>query len=158
MGGNASPGAGDALDAAERSHGTGLASLDHAGKESWYGRRRISVARVLTLLKAYWIAFGNHGPRALPPPGENLRIFWYTMAGVGISLAVFFVIRAFAREPPRTMNKEWQEATNEYLKVSWHDYERFSATYATPGPKFRAYHRYCVGRLRGQRLRAEQVG
>ena len=72
---------------------------------------------LLTTAPAYWIAFGNHGPRALPPPGENLRIFWYTMAGVSISLVIFMVIRAFAGEPPRTMNKEWQEATNEYLKV-----------------------------------------
>ena len=34
------------------------------------------------------------------------------------------VMRAFARPPPRTMTKEWQEATNEYLKVrsklGWH--------------------------------------
>ena len=27
------------------------------------------------------------------------------------------IIHSFARPPPRTMTKEWQEATNEYLKV-----------------------------------------
>lgn len=29
-----------------------------------------------------------------------------------------YAVRSFARPPPRTMTKEWQEATNEYLKVS----------------------------------------
>ena len=73
----------------------------------------------LTAQQAYWIAFGNHGPRALPPPGENLRIFVWTAGLVGLSFVIFYIIRAFAREPPRTMNKEWQEATNEYLKVGF---------------------------------------
>ena len=84
-----------------------------AGKQSGRFDRGIQ----LTVTLAYWIAFGNHGPRALPPPGENLRIFWYTMAGVGISFALFLTIRSFAGPPPRTMNKEWQQATDEYLKV-----------------------------------------
>nr|POF17561.1 cytochrome c oxidase polypeptide 5, mitochondrial [Quercus suber] len=66
---------------------------------------------------AYWIAFGPHGPRALPPPGENTKIFLYTMIGVGAAAVIFGVTRSFAREPPRTMTKEWQEASNEYLKV-----------------------------------------
>lgn len=43
----------------------------------------------------------------------------YTAIGVGISAALFYGIHAFARPPPRTMTKEWQEATNEYLKVSF---------------------------------------
>ena len=38
------------------------------------------------------------------------------MIGVGVSAAVFLFIRSFARPPPRTMNREWQEKTNEYLK------------------------------------------
>lgn len=67
---------------------------------------------------AWWIAFGPHGPRALDPPGEWTRVWLYTALGVGISVALFLTIHAFARPPPRTMTKEWQEATNEYLKVS----------------------------------------
>lgn len=67
---------------------------------------------------AYWIAFGPHGPRAQTPPGENWTVFWQTMVGVGIATGIFLVIRQFAGPAPRTMNKEWQEATNEYLKVS----------------------------------------
>jgi hypothetical protein len=66
---------------------------------------------------AYYIAFGAHGPRALPPPGEGWKVAGYTALGVGISFAVFVAIRMFAKGSPGTMNKEYQEATNEYLKV-----------------------------------------
>ena len=40
------------------------------------------------------------------------------MAGVGVSFIVFLLIRTQAGPAPGTMNKEYQEATNEYLKVS----------------------------------------
>ncbi|KAL8944942.1 MAG: hypothetical protein Q9216_000103 [Gyalolechia sp. 2 TL-2023] len=66
---------------------------------------------------AYWIAFGPHGPRALPPPGENKRVFWGTMLAVGISAVIFVIIRQFARPPPKTMNAQYQAMTNEYLKL-----------------------------------------
>lgn len=66
---------------------------------------------------AYYIAFGPHGPRALPPPGEGWKVAGYTALGVGISFVVFVIIRQFAGPAPSTMNKEYQEATNEYLKV-----------------------------------------
>lgn len=66
---------------------------------------------------AWWIAFGPHGPRAESPPGEWASIFAYTAIGIGVSVVLFWIIHAFARPPPRTMTKEWQEATNEYLKV-----------------------------------------
>ena len=71
----------------------------------------------LTQSIAYWIAFGPHGPRALPPPGETGRVFAYTMAGVAAAGALFAFSRYFARPPPHTMNKEYQEASDEYLKV-----------------------------------------
>ncbi|KAL8903626.1 MAG: hypothetical protein Q9207_003801 [Kuettlingeria erythrocarpa] len=66
---------------------------------------------------AYWIAFGPHGPRALPPPGEGKQVFWYTMLGVAISAVIFVTIRQFARPPPKTMNAQYQAMSNEYLKV-----------------------------------------
>ncbi|MCJ1244235.1 Cytochrome c oxidase subunit 5A [Trapelia coarctata] len=65
---------------------------------------------------AYWIAFGPHGPRALPPPGEGMKIFWYTSIGIAVSFVLFLLIRSQARPPPATMTKEYQEATNEYLR------------------------------------------
>ncbi|EGP83841.1 unnamed protein product [Zymoseptoria tritici ST99CH_1A5] len=65
---------------------------------------------------AYWVAFGPHGPRAETPPGEGTKVFIYTLMGVGAAGAIFFTSRMFARPAPSTMNKEWQEATNEYLR------------------------------------------
>ncbi|TPX13225.1 uncharacterized protein E0L32_006425 [Thyridium curvatum] len=65
---------------------------------------------------AYWIAFGPHGPRAEAPPGEGKRVTFYTLTGVAISLVLFLTLRGFAGPAPHTMNKEWQEASNEYLK------------------------------------------
>jgi len=40
------------------------------------------------------------------------------MIGVGISFALFATVRAFARAPPKTMTKEYQEASEAYLQVS----------------------------------------
>lgn len=68
---------------------------------------------------AYWIAFGPHGPRSLPPPGEGKKVAAYTLIGLGVSLAIFATMRSFAKPAPPTMTKEWQEATNEYLKVGY---------------------------------------
>jgi hypothetical protein len=80
----------------------------------------MSLVALTNTLAAWWIAFGPHGPRASEPPGEWTRVWLYTAAGVAISCAVFAAIHAFAKPPPRSMTKEWQEATNEYLKVSQH--------------------------------------
>jgi cytochrome c oxidase subunit 4 len=41
----------------------------------------------------------------------------YTGLGLAVSAAIFLAIHSFSRPPPKTMTKEWQEATNEYLKV-----------------------------------------
>jgi len=65
---------------------------------------------------AYWIAFGPHGPRAEAPPGENWKVFRLTMYGVVASGVLFWITRQFAGPAPKTMNREWQEATNEYLR------------------------------------------
>jgi len=65
---------------------------------------------------AYWIAFGPHGPRAEPEPGSGWKVFRYTMYCTAAGIALFFLTRMFAHEAPKTMSKEWQEATNEYLR------------------------------------------
>lgn len=77
-----------------------------------------SIALTLIFI-AYWIAFGPHGPRAEDPPGTGARIFWMVMAGVGASIGIFGAIRMAAKPAPHTMTKEWQEASNEMLKVSF---------------------------------------
>ncbi|PSR83117.1 cytochrome c oxidase polypeptide 5 [Coniella lustricola] len=65
---------------------------------------------------AYWIAFGPHGPRSLPPPDESKKVALGIFIGVLASLAIFSTSRMFAKPAPHTMTKEWQEAANEYLK------------------------------------------
>jgi len=65
---------------------------------------------------AYWIAFGPHGPRRADPPGENWEVFKLCVRYTIISAIIFIVIRQFARPPPKTLSKEWEEATNEYFK------------------------------------------
>ncbi|KAL8712777.1 MAG: hypothetical protein Q9220_002985 [cf. Caloplaca sp. 1 TL-2023] len=78
----------------------------------------VNKQRLITLfcLPAYWIAFGPHGPRALPPPDEGKKIFWYTMLGLGVSGILFLLIRSQARPPPKTMTEQYQKMSNEYLK------------------------------------------
>ncbi|KAI0007951.1 cytochrome c oxidase subunit IV [Xylariaceae sp. FL0662B] len=65
---------------------------------------------------AYWIAFGPHGPRAQPPADEGRKVVWGTIIGLLVSFALFAGIRAFGGQAPRTMTKEYQEASNEYIK------------------------------------------
>jgi len=66
---------------------------------------------------AYWIAFGPHGPRKLPDPGEKWIILRWTLGCITASAIIFGTGRYFAKPPPKTMTKEWQEMSNEYLKV-----------------------------------------
>jgi len=77
----------------------------------------ISSKTKLTSSVAWWIAFGPHGPRAETPPGEWTKVFLYTAVGIAASGVLFYAVHSNARPQPRTMTKEWQEATNEYLKV-----------------------------------------
>ncbi|CUS11506.1 unnamed protein product [Tuber aestivum] len=65
---------------------------------------------------SYWIAFGPHGPRAVPPADENRKVLYYTLVGLAASFALFYGTRLMARPTPKTMNREWQEQTDEYLK------------------------------------------
>ncbi|KAF9450274.1 cytochrome c oxidase subunit IV [Macrolepiota fuliginosa MF-IS2] len=63
---------------------------------------------------AYYVAFGPHGPRTpSSAPGDTFKILLYTTALVGVAGTLFLTLRAYATPPPRTMSKEWEEATNE---------------------------------------------
>jgi len=66
---------------------------------------------------AYFVAFGPHGPRRPPPPDEGRKVLFLTLGCIFTAFAVFGTTRMFASPiRPRTMTKEWQEASEEYLK------------------------------------------
>ena len=70
------------------------------------------------LIVAYYVAFGPHGPRRPTPPDEGRKVFFLTAGVIAAAVALFSVTRLFANPVrPRTMTKEWQEATEEYMKV-----------------------------------------
>ncbi|KAG2228201.1 hypothetical protein INT45_010993 [Circinella minor] len=85
--------------------------LEEAQKGDW---------KVLTAEEkkaAYYVAFGPHGPREpITKPGHNGKVFGGVVATIAASAALFYVIRLNGGEKPETFTKEWQEATNEYLK------------------------------------------
>ncbi|KAF5391870.1 hypothetical protein D9757_001723 [Collybiopsis confluens] len=63
---------------------------------------------------AYYVAFGPHGPRApVGKPGDGFKIFAGTAALVGFAGVLYFAIRAISPPPPKTINKEWEEASTE---------------------------------------------
>ncbi|KAG9308408.1 cytochrome c oxidase subunit IV-domain-containing protein [Chiua virens] len=63
---------------------------------------------------AYYVAFGPHGPRTpVSPPGQGLKVFIYTMALVGVAGAISMAVRSRSPPPPKTLTREWQEASNE---------------------------------------------
>lgn len=66
---------------------------------------------------AYWIAFGPHGPRAEAPKGEGMKVLLKTTQLTVVSILLFYAIHYFAKPQPKTMSKEWQEASNEYARV-----------------------------------------
>ncbi|KAF2744593.1 COX4-domain-containing protein [Sporormia fimetaria CBS 119925] len=67
---------------------------------------------------AYYIAFGPHGPRRPPPADEGRKVIFITLATIAGSVALFFFTRMFASpHRPKTMTKEWQEATEEYMQA-----------------------------------------
>ncbi|KAG7544253.1 hypothetical protein FFLO_03366 [Filobasidium floriforme] len=66
---------------------------------------------------AYYVAFGAHGPRqAVNPPGHSIKILVGTLAACGAAIGIFGLIRSSAPAPPKTMTKEWQEASTEMAK------------------------------------------
>ncbi|ORZ19628.1 cytochrome c oxidase subunit IV [Absidia repens] len=66
---------------------------------------------------AYYIAFGAHGPREpLTGPNHTSKVVGGTIAVLAVSGALFAFIRSQGKETPMTVNKEWEAATNEYLK------------------------------------------
>ena len=71
----------------------------------------------VSVCAAYWIAFGPHGPRALEPEGQAWLVVKGVAAAVAVSAVLFIIIRSLARPAPKTMTAQYQEMTNEYLRV-----------------------------------------
>ncbi|KZT09684.1 cytochrome c oxidase subunit IV [Laetiporus sulphureus 93-53] len=62
---------------------------------------------------AYYVAFGPHGPRApVNPPGTTMKVFVGTAAGLGATVILYYSLKTLAAPPPKTITKEWQEASN----------------------------------------------
>lgn len=66
---------------------------------------------------AYYISFGEWGPRKpLHGPGDKSKVFWGTVGGLVSGVGLFALIRSFGQPGPSTMNREWQDKSDEYLK------------------------------------------
>ncbi|CAM9024835.1 hypothetical protein WICANDRAFT_97216 [Wickerhamomyces anomalus NRRL Y-366-8] len=66
---------------------------------------------------AWYISYGAWGPRRpIHPKGEAGKIATGVFVGLAISGAIFGLIRYNSPDAPRTMNREWQEKSDEYLK------------------------------------------
>lgn len=66
---------------------------------------------------AYYISFGEWGPRRpLKTPKQKQQVFWGTIGGLVAGVGLFALMRSFAQPGPETLNRAWQEKSDEYLK------------------------------------------
>ncbi|CAO3586798.1 unnamed protein product [Absidia cylindrospora] len=65
----------------------------------------------------YYVSFGPHGPREpIHKEGNAIKVLGGVSGVLAISYALFYISQLNGQEVPHTMTKEWEEATNEYLK------------------------------------------
>lgn len=82
-------------------------------------RQKLSWAELTQAEKraAWYISYGAWGPRRpIHPKGEAGKIATGVFVGLAISGAIFGLIRINSPDAPKTMNREWQEQSDEYLK------------------------------------------
>lgn len=66
---------------------------------------------------AYYIAFGEWGPRKpLHGPGDRSKVIWGTVGGLLAGVGLFAFFRSMAQPGPTTLDRSWQEKSDEYLK------------------------------------------
>jgi cytochrome c oxidase subunit 4 len=66
---------------------------------------------------AWFISYGSWGPRRpVHAKGDAGKIATGVFVGLGVSLAIFLAIRSAAPAPPKTLSREWQDQSDEYLK------------------------------------------
>lgn len=55
---------------------------------------------------AYFVAFGEHGPRAnIHPKGFQYKVLAGTFIGLAVASVMFYGIRMLSRPPPKTMTR-----------------------------------------------------
>jgi len=63
---------------------------------------------------AYYVAFGPHGSRVpATKEGESSKVALGVFAILAATGVLWTVVRSYGGEPPKTMTKEWQAASNE---------------------------------------------
>ncbi|ABN65804.1 cytochrome-c oxidase subunit Va [Scheffersomyces stipitis CBS 6054] len=66
---------------------------------------------------AYYISFGEWGPRKpLYGPGDKAKVVYGVVGGIFLSIVLFAGIRSLGAPAPHTLDRKWQEASDEYLK------------------------------------------
>ncbi|KAJ8664179.1 hypothetical protein O0I10_000458 [Lichtheimia ornata] len=66
---------------------------------------------------AYYIAFGEHGPRTpVVQPGDHTKVAGGVVAVLTTAATLFYILDANGQEKPMTTTREWEEATNELFK------------------------------------------
>ncbi|CAI2177095.1 6429_t:CDS:2 [Funneliformis geosporum] len=65
---------------------------------------------------AYYLAFGNHGPREeFGQSGKTGKIIAGVSGVIIIGSGLYYLSKIAVTDKPRTINKEWEEATNERM-------------------------------------------
>ncbi|KAI9144778.1 cytochrome c oxidase polypeptide V [Paraphysoderma sedebokerense] len=64
----------------------------------------------------YYIAFGPHGPRERLEAGFQTKVALASVGVLAVSAGLFYWVRTASQSTPRTISKEWQEASNELAK------------------------------------------
>lgn len=90
----------------------------------------------MPVVTAYYVAFGPHGPRTpANPPGTAVKVGATVTGLVAVAAAIITTLHYYgmyslcvdgfastrtiifvAAPPPKTLTKEWQEASNEYAR------------------------------------------
>ncbi|KAI9505705.1 cytochrome c oxidase [Coemansia spiralis] len=64
----------------------------------------------------YYATYGPHNHRRPRiKPGDNMKVFIGVISTIAVSLTISTIVRNSVPKP-RTMTKEWQEASNEYAR------------------------------------------
>lgn len=66
---------------------------------------------------AYFISFGPHGARKPADPSESRKVIVGLLLALAAATGISMVTTHYGKETPHTMNKEWQEKSNEYLRA-----------------------------------------